>query len=324
MGTFNRGDWLFREDVTKVIGNHELHIGGELGHLYNHLVNTYGMSGDFNFYNQFSGNNLADFLLGQVSEFDQGGGEFKSLSGLRWSAYLQDDWRATRRLTINAGLRWDPFYPYKEDEGRVVCFAPGQQSARFPNAPAGIIFGGSNADAGCPSRSGTNNNFGNLGPRVGFAYRLTNDSKTSLRGGAGVYYAYPMTTQYNAFADTAPFAPQFSLYDVNFANPYGSAGLANPFPKQYGPNLPNSSVAFELPVSIRWYFPANFRISQIYTWNLTLERQLGHSWLLRAAYVGNKGTYISNGSKADRAGQPCDLYSRRLHRGQHPATPALP
>jgi hypothetical protein len=53
------------------------------------------MSGDFNFYNQFSGNNLADFMLGQVSEFDQGGGEFKSLSGIRWSAYMQDNWRAT-------------------------------------------------------------------------------------------------------------------------------------------------------------------------------------------------------------------------------------
>lgn len=303
-GDFDRGDWLLREDVTKVVGNHELHFGGELGHLYNNLVNTYGMGGSFNFYSQFSGNNLADFLLGNVSQFNQGGGEFKNLSGLRWSAYIQDNWRVSRRLTLNLGLRWEPFLPYKEDAGRVVCFAPGEQSTRFPNAPAGIIYGGSNADSGCPSRSGTNNNFDNFGPRVGFAYRLTNDGKTSLRGGAGIYYIAPMTTQYNAFADTAPFAPQFSLFSVNLTNPFGSAGLANPFPAQYGPKLPDASVAFELPVSIRWYFPTDFRVSQIYTWNLNLERQMGSSWLLRLSYVANKGTYLSNGSKSNRETNP--------------------
>jgi hypothetical protein len=96
---------------------------------------------------------------------------------------------------------------------------------------------------------------------------LTNDGKTSIRGGAGIYYAYPMTTQYNAFADKAPFAPQFSLCHVSFADPYGSAGLANSFPAQYGPNLPGPDVAFELLVSICRYFPTDFRISQIYTWN---------------------------------------------------------
>jgi Carboxypeptidase regulatory-like domain/TonB dependent receptor len=302
-GDFDRGDWTIREDVTKVIRGHELHLGGEAVRVRNDLVNTFSMAGEFDFVNQLSGDNLSDFLLGRASTLSQGGGEFKNLVGTRWSAYAQDNWRVGRKLALNLGLRWDPFWPYKETAGRIVCFHPGEQSQRFPNAPQGLIFGGADHDTGCPA-SGANSDLGNFAPRLGFAYRPDGSGKTVVRGGAGIYYIPPMTTQYNAYADVAPFAPRFNLTDVSFVDPYASAGIANPFPAQYGPSIPAKDVGFTLPVSIRWYFPNNFQISQLATWNLTLERQLGSNWIVRAAYVGNKGTHLSNAAKGYRETNP--------------------
>jgi len=302
-GDFDRGDWTIREDVTKMVGPHEVHFGGEAVRVRNHLFNTFSMAGEFVFTNQLSGDNLTDFLLGRASALSQGGGEFKIMSGTKYSAYVQDNWRVTKRLSVNLGFRWDPFLPFTETAGRIVCFHPGEQSQRFPNAPVGLIFGGDHHDPGCPS-SGANSNLWNFAPRLGFAYRPTDGGKTIVRGGAGFYYIPPMTTQYNAYADVAPFAPRFNLTDVAFVDPYGSAGIANPFPAQYGPTIPGKDVTFTLPVSIRWYFPNNFHISQLATWNLTVERQLGRDWIVRAGYVGNKGTYLSNAAKGYRETNP--------------------
>lgn len=306
-GIFNRSDWAIREDVSKILGKHEIHFGGQYLQVKNHINNTYSMAGSFSFSNSLSGNDLVDFMLGDASSFSQGGGEFKDMTGNLYNLYLQDNYRATRRLTVQMGLRWDPYLPYQETDGRVVCFRPGYKSQRYPNAPVGMIFGGGGGashDPGCPA-AGAYSNLANLGPRLGFAYRLTQDGKTSLRGGAGIYYNPPMTTQYNAYADTAPFAPSFSLSGVvNFVNPYGSQGLANPFPAEYGPTIPGPDAKFSLPVSIRWYFPLNFHMSQMSTWNVGIERQLPDNWLLKLTYIGNKGTFLSSGSENDLETNP--------------------
>ena len=292
-GAFNRGDQTYREDVTYIKGSHELHFGGEALRIRAPMANTFEQNGEFSFSNNLSGNNLADFMLGQVSTFTQAGGIYLNFTGIKWSAFVQDNWRATSRLTINMGLRWDPWFPYQDSEGRVACFEPGQQSQRFPNAPLGLLFGGSNHDPGCPSAS-INSKPANFAPRLGFAYRLTNDGKTSIRGGAGIYYAIPNTVAFQDVVGIPPFAPIITLNDVNFQNPFGSAGVANPFPADYGgiSKSVGSSATFQGPFSFTQIFGQNFQLPVISMWNLTLERQLGGSWLVRAAYVGNKGTHL--------------------------------
>ena len=303
LGDFDRGDWTIRENLTKQAGKHEMHFGGEAIRVKNHLVNTFLMAGYYAFSSNLSGDNLADFVLGRPTIFQQGGGEFKQLAGTRWGYYYQDNWRATQRLTLNLGLRWDPYWPYQETKGRVTCFVPGQTSARYPNAPAGLTYGGDNRDPSCP-HAGSEPNLGNFAPRIGFAYRLTSDGKTSLRGGAGYYYIPIETSQFNLFVDTAPFSPQFTFNAPDFADPYGSQGLANPFPAQYGPRVPGKDVQFTLPTSLYGVFQKSFHIPLLTTWNLTLERQLAREWVLRAAYVGNKGTFLSNGQKGLRESNP--------------------
>jgi hypothetical protein len=293
-GAFNRGDSTYREDVTYIKGTHELHFGGEALRVRAPMANTFEENGEFFFNNNLSGNNMADFILGQVSNFTQAGGLYLNFTGVKWSSFVQDNWRVNSRLTVNLGLRWDPWFPYQDSEGRVGCFEPGQQSTRFPNAPLGLLFGGSNHDAGCPTGS-MNSKPWNFAPRLGFAYRLTDDGKTSIRGGAGEYYAIPNTVAFQDVVGIPPFAPILTLFDVNFKDPYGSAGVANPFPASFGAinKSYSSSATFpQGPFSFTQIFGQNFQLPVIALWNLTLERQLGASWLVRAAYVGNKGTHL--------------------------------
>jgi len=293
-GAFNRGDSTYREDVTYIKGTHELHFGGEALRVRAPMANTFEENGEFFFNNNLSHNNMADFMLGQVSTFTQAGGLYLNFTGVKWSSFVQDNWRVNSRLTVNLGLRWDPWFPYQDSEGRVGCFEPGQQSTRFPNAPEGLLFGGSNHDAGCPAAS-MNSKPWNFAPRLGFAYRLTDDGKTSIRGGAGEYYAIPNTVAFQDVVGIPPFAPIITLNDVNFKDPYGSAGVANPFPASFGAinKSYSSSATFpQGPFSFTQIFGQNFQLPVIALWNLTLERQLGASWLVRAAYVGNKGTHL--------------------------------
>ena len=296
-GDFDRRGWTLRENVTLVRGPHELHVGGEAVHINVNVRNTYRQSGFFNFTNLLSGDNIADFMLGHgggTPGFGQGGGEFLLLTGVKWSAFVQDDWRVNPRLTLNLGLRWDPYFPFTEERGRIVCFRPGVQSGRFSNAPLGMLFGGPKHDPGCPE-NGSYTNSGNFGPRLGFAYRVTDDGRTSLRGGVGTYYSPPATAGYTNFADNAPFSPQFQFQTVDLADPYGAVGVTNPFPGAYAPSNPPGSAAFFLPTTIVLAFQPDYRLPSLASWNLTLERQLGQSWLARAAYVGNKGTHLYSG-----------------------------
>ena len=295
LGYFNRGDWTVHEDVTMQRGSHELHFGGDVVRPNNHLTNTYRQSGGFTFGNALSGSNLVDFMLGHASAFTQGGGEFKDLHGYLYSLYAQDNWRLSRKLTVNLGLRWDPYWPFTEEKGRVICWVPGAKSNRFPNAPIGVLYGGPNADSGCPSGTGSNPNLANIAPRLGFAYRI--GSKTVVRGGAGIYFTPYGMHDTNGLVDTAPFSPQFSLVgDLSFVNPYASAGITtNPFPAEYAPTLPTTNVGFTLPMSIYGVLPLNWQEGRTGLWNLTVERQFRSDWLFRAGYVGNLQRHASLG-----------------------------
>ncbi len=290
-GQFDRGDYTWRENLTSIRGAHEFHFGVELVRLSNELVNTFQMDGNFQFNGSLSGDGLADFLVGRSSQFTQGGGEFKSLRGKRWGVFAQDNWRVNQRLTVNLGVRWDPWLPYQEIKGRVVCFVPGAKSKRYPNAPAGLIYGGDNPDNGCPE-AGAESRLNPIAPRLGFAYRITSDGRTSLRGGAGYFYVPVQASTYNPYANIAPFAPTFTFNDVAFADPFGSVAVANPFPAQYGPGIAGPEVQFTLPAALRAVFHKDFQVPTLYSWNLSLERQFGKDWVARAAVVGNKGTHM--------------------------------
>jgi outer membrane receptor protein involved in Fe transport len=298
-GVWNRGDQSLREIATWMKGKHEVQFGGEILRVRLPMGNQYQESGVFDFEN-LTGNPLADFELGAVSSFTQGGGLYLNFTGYRESLFVQDNWKATPRLVLTAGLRWDPFFPYTDSEGRVACFVPGAQSQRFPNAPVGMLFGGSHHDPGCPASS-IYNNPKNFGPRLGFAYRVTQDGNTSIRGGAGYYYEAPNTVAFEDVVGVPPFAPIINVGSspgsplVTLADPYGSSGTTNLFPGQFGPTNPNPSTAIfpNSGISFSQIFDRHFRLPMVLSYNLTLEHGFKQDWMLRVAYVGNNGHHLS-------------------------------
>ncbi len=286
-GVWNRGDQSLREIATLTRGTHVLQFGGEAVRLTQPMGNTFQEGGTFQFTNALTGSDMADFEVGAVSNFIQGGGLYLNFTGINWSAFLQDDWKVNPRLTLSAGLRWDPWIPSKDSLGRVACFEPGAgQSLRYPNAPPDLIFGGSNHDRGCPN-AGIFADYANFGPRLGFAYQVTQNGNTSIRGGAGYYYEPPNSLIYQQIVGVPPFAPVVNLTDVSLADPYGSAGIANPFPTDFGPRNPGANATFPSDISFSQIQDPHLRLPTILSYNLTIEHGLGKNWLVRAAYVGN-------------------------------------
>jgi len=284
-GTWNHSDISDREIATFIKGKNELQLGGEWEHMNLPMGNSYQSDGNYTF------DGLSDFLLGNASSFVQAGGLYLNFSGNDWSAFVQDNWHATSRLTVSAGVRWDPFFPYTDSEGRVGCFVPGAQSQRYPNAPQDLIFGGSHHDPGCPTSS-IYNNLSNFGPRLGFAYQLTSDGKTSVRGGAGYYYQAPNGVAFEDVVGIPPFAPIVSISNTNFTNPYTAAGVTNPFPASFGPINPGANVTFPQNISFTQIFDRHFRLPQILTYNLTFEHEFGRSWFTRLEYTGNHADHL--------------------------------
>jgi hypothetical protein len=311
-GVWNRGDQSLREIATWIKGKHEVQFGGEILRVRLPMGNQYQESGVYDFEN-LTNNPFADFELGAVSSFTQGGGLYLNVTGYRESLFVQDNWKATPRLLLTAGLRWDPFFPYTDSLGRVACFVPGAQSQRFPNAPVGMLFGGSHHDPGCPNSS-IYNNPKNFGPRLGFAYRITEDGNTSIRGGAGLYYEAPNTVSFEDVVGVPPFAPIINLgssqaapcppHDVpcpvsspyvSLTDPYGSQGATNVFPSQFGPVNPTPANAIfpTSGISFNQIFDRHFRLPMVLAWNVTMEQGFKRDWMLRLAYVGNSGHHLS-------------------------------
>lgn len=287
-GVWNRANQSFREIDTWTKGNHLIQFGGQAIRITQPMGNTFQQGGNFQFVNALTGYNMADFMTGATSYFIQGGGLYLDFTGINWSAFIQDDWKATPRLTVSAGLRWDPWIPLKDSLGRVACFEPGApRSARYPNAPSDLIFGGKNHDPGCPD-AGIFANYANYGPRLGFAYQMSADGKRSLRGGAGYYYQPPNTLINQQMVGVPPFAPVITLTGVSFADPYGSAGQVSPFPEEFGPRNPGPNATFPSgAISFSQLQDPHLRLPMILSYNLTLEQGFGEDWLLRLAYLGN-------------------------------------
>lgn len=291
---FIRNQYNLSDDFNWVRGKHSFSFGGSVIRGQVLLRNQFRTSGSYSFTADVTNDALASYLLGYVRTFTQGFGEFKDNLITTFSFFAQDDYHVSRRLTLNLGLRYDPFLPWHETKNRIEQFTvngyqSGVKSQVYTNAPAGLYFPG---DPGVP-RWGTGASWNNLAPRIGFAYDLTGDGKTSIRGGAGIFYdALQDGIFNNRFVDVSPFSPQFSLTQPQgtFSNPY--VGYTNPYPSPFPP--PKDS-PFPGPILVITYDPANGGkqlTPVVYSWNLMVERQIASDWLVRAAYVGSQSRHL--------------------------------
>jgi hypothetical protein len=287
VGPFNASSFSWTDDLTWIHGGHNISLGGGLQRSRVDLGDVFQGPGSFTFTSDQVGNALAAFMIGKLRTFNQGAGEFKNNRNLFPALYATDSWHAAQRLTLTYGIRYEPYFPWNEIQGRVEQFSvaryqAGIKSQVFPNAPAGLSFPG---DAGMPDR-GTTGALTNFAPRVGVAYALTKDGKTSLRSGFGMFYdSMTPGVVNNRFADLTPFSPQIAINSP--AGPFSNPALGikdYPFPASYPP--PKNSL-FPAPVlSITYDATSNFEVPVTYDWNLTVERQIARDWLIQASYVG--------------------------------------
>jgi hypothetical protein len=235
-----------------------------------------------------SGSALADFYLGLDSQFYQDNGRKFYLRENRPALYVQDDWKATRRLTLNLGVRWDPWLPPNDLNGTLVAFKQGVQSTVAPGAPLGLLFHG---DPGITS-SIFHNNWKDFAPRVGFAYDVAGQGKTVVRAAYGIFYGVPEGLLYQRTDAMQPVDLYLSIpAPPTWDNIYAGYPGGTPFPRGHIPTSDFSSYKFLLPVSGGVLDPDS-KVNYTQTYNLTVEQQLGNKMAFSLAYVGNRSNHI--------------------------------
>ncbi len=290
---FPRTSFYVLDDIRWVHGKHSFSFGGVFEKDQLNMVNVLGLPGTFSFTGDTTGNALADFMLGRMRTFGQANGQHVKNRYWALNGYAQDSMRVTSKLTLTFGVRYEPsrvwhdFYSQNQ-VFHVENIASGTRSTRFPNAPAGLLFSG---DPGVPV-DGITGDYRNIAPRVGFAWDVFGQGKTSLRGGFGIFYDSRVPAfSNNRMLGAAPFSATVSLTTPvgHFSNPY--QGVTNPFPAQFPPD---ASAKFVSPVQIFTWDPGHkFFTPRNYMVNLGVEQDLGYGFLSRIAYVGSRGQHMT-------------------------------
>ena len=293
----NRNNFPLSEAVNYQFGKHSLAFGGQITRQqqfwkYNQAFPNFSFTGDV------SGYGLGDFLLGYPFQTTEANTQVLNTRYTEWSAFAQDNWKISQRLTIDAGLRWEPYLPphFVGAFNPVSVFSPQAERANmhsvvYPNAPPGLFFSG---DRGVPE-GGTSATYGNFSPRVGFSYDLTGHQRTVIRGAYGYFIDQPKDIIDNRFTNGQPFNI-FEQLNNSTTNPYswrdpyrGGVDLVGAFAAQA--NNPGRNAQFTTPIQGELTF-VNFHMPYIQQWNLTLEQQLPLNTVGRISYVGSKGTHL--------------------------------
>ncbi|MGB8653214.1 MAG: carboxypeptidase regulatory-like domain-containing protein [Candidatus Acidiferrales bacterium] len=286
------------DNFSKTVGNHVLSFGVNLQHQYAAENTQYPTTPIVGFSGQYTGNGLADWLMGYMSSYTQGAGEIAVVSGWQPGFYGQDQFRIRSNLTITAGLRWDPNIVPAVAGGRGAAFVPGQQSTLFTNAPLGLVFPG---DKGIGAGLMPSTYRGYWQPRIGVAWQPGFLRNTSIRAAFGMFTAPLQYSMYNHTADISPFSPTFGLNGgtntpLSLSDPWSqNAGtnFASPFPP-FAPFKPAADAPFAPPFTIPAVFAQNFKLGVTQSWNLSVEHQFGRDFVARVAYVGSQSYHQSD------------------------------
>ncbi len=284
---FPRREYQYLDTLRWTKGKHNLTFGGEYGHGGNDIINNFRANGQWSFNGAapFTSDGLADFMLGSFNSLTQGIGEYKQTRFRRIGLFVQDSLKVSKRLTLDVGARWEPFFPFTDTLDKLAAWRPAEQSTRYRNAPKGVIYGG---DPNVP-RGVVPTTWGNIGPRLGFAWDVFGDGKTALRGAYGVFFDSFNAIATNSQANQAPFGTVVTVFGSNtnsFSDPW--AGTTNPFPAPLNP--PSTAVFPDF--STHFLNAADFRNPYIQSWNLTLEREIWGGFVTRGAYAASKGTRL--------------------------------
>lgn len=289
-------NWQFLDQITKISGAHSLKFGYDFRILAGNNFQMSAPSGSFTFNTGLTANPLspagtgsayASFLLGEVASASATSHVGESQHAYNTSAFIQDDWKLSRRFTLNLGLRWDFQQQPVESNNGVTNFDLG---CTLPNGLRGCtIYAGRDGNP----RAFRENDWNDFGPRIGFALDLLGNSRSVLRGGYGIYYPAQMWRE--NYGNPAGFAQTSTAYNSSDTNraafrlrdgfpqpvlqPQGAALGAQPF---LGQNVALDESDGQTPMSQQA--------------SLNWQQQFGGSWLVDLGYSGNFGRNFTAGS----------------------------
>lgn len=295
---FARTNIEYTNSWRYIKGRHSFLWGADLmGQRYNEY-NVFDGSGRYDFNGRITGFDQADFILGALSRFRQSNGEIEFRRQHYQGFYGGDTFRVLPRLTLNFGLRWEPYTPITDLKDRNIQFrhdeyVRGTRSKKFVNAPPGLFFPGDSFQNFTVPKAATASDLNNVAPRVGFAWDVKGDGSTSVRGGYGIFYDTPLLWLLNNMNTQTPFSFTVDYQGSTsspllFDDPYRGRERDNvfPFAGDFDPNTP-----FQNPFPTTALEPT-FYLPYVQNWNLTLERRIAGDWLFRLGYVGAKSTRL--------------------------------
>jgi hypothetical protein len=284
----NSTQYQFNDDISLVRGSHQWGFG--VSHTYSTvyaLANVFSI-GVYPFTGAATGLGMSDFLMGRVTGSQQAAPNGLVNTQRFFGLYAQDSWKVTSHLTLNYGVRWDPFFPMQLRNNTIFNFTVDRFNQNviskvIPNAPAGFLYPG---DSGFIDQSSIKKQWANFQPRLGFAWDPMGDGRTSVRGGAGIAYDFMNQQLHHNTTTAAPFGGRLLRpATISFDDPW--AGTTNPFPYVSGPG--------------NYFFPAfgtfqpipeNLRTPRVYNWNFSIQRQVTQNWFTSASYVGSNAIHL--------------------------------
>ncbi len=309
-------------NYTHMFAQHSLKLGYEYQHIDTAVLDFSPQYGQDSYSGQFSAPtgaasnniyNVADFLFGARSAY-QLTNVFTAQYRQRMNFfYVQDDWKVSKKLTLNLGVRYEYATPQWEDGNHIANFVPGSP-AKMITATSGSI---ANRALVQPDRN-------NWAPRIGLAYSLT--PKTVIRSGYGISYIhFNRAGGENLLAYNPPSVITIGINNPNpQTSPICGTDVANsncfrPTALGYTSSILDPTRIDYSNVQLR-YTPSNTRTGYVQSWHFTIQRQLAHDLLFEVAYVGNHGVKLMtlgdvNQARPQAPNENSTLNSRRPYQG---------
>jgi len=271
-------NYNYIENMTWTKGSHTMKWGVDYLHILFNSFFTSNGRGAFAFQNTFTGNAVADLLLGLPQSATRNPGTpFHNAISDNYGVYFQDDWKVTPRLTINFGLRWDLDLPARERVNKIASFDPITDTLKDAQGFRWHIENGLLVAVPDPSLLGANlwdTDWNNFAPRFGIAWRPFGGTKTVIRSGFGSFYNHQILGN--------------GITPLNRNSPYRNSQTAGPFSAASNP-LPNLANAFSgNPSATPPGIAQNFVSSYTNEWSVGIQRELASNLLLDVSYVGNE------------------------------------
>ena len=298
------------EDVSWIKGNHQFTFGGGVYQQRLNYFSAVNANGTATFTSQNTGLILGDVMLGLPNTFAQGTVYGFYTRQFYDSLYAQDNWKITSRITLNYGVRWEPYLSPYNNRGENEVFIPsayaaGIHSNIFANAPAGLFFPGdpqyTSGNYGHNYYNGPNWN--KWYPRLGLAWDPEGKGRMTIRGAWGMFGDRAQMLAGTAAYFDSPFGNQVTVSGANMSNPFAAQG-GNPFPaivQQVGIGVYSPNAPFVANGNYVTSPLANFHPVYMNQWNLSVQRQVRTTWLFSVNYVGNNTIHMISGENINSA-----------------------